>query len=256
MTAPPDVFADRGLTDDAFLGGRVRLWQPVAGYRAAMDPVLLAAAVPARTGEAVLDLGCGAGAAALCLAARVPGLALAGLELQGDYAALARANAGRNDLALEVTEGDVAAMPAALRARVFDHVLTNPPYYGARGPAAADAGRDRALREALPLADWIAAGLRRLRPGGRITVIQSADRLADLLAALSPRAGSVTVLPVAPRDGRPARRVIVAARKGGRGALRLLPPFVLHAAPAHAGDGEDFTDAARAVLRDAAALPL
>lgn len=256
MTRPPEVFADCGLTDDAFLGGRVRLWQPAAGYRAAMDPVLLAAAVPARAGEAVLDLGCGAGAAALCLGARVPGLALAGLELQGDYAALARANAARNDLALEVTEGDVAQMPAGLRARVFDHVLTNPPYYGASGPAAADAGRDRALREALPLGEWIAAGLRRLRPGGRITVIQSADRLADLLAALSPGAGSVAVLPVAPRDGRPARRVIVSARKGGRGALRLLAPLVLHAAPAHAGDGEDFTDTARAVLRDAAALPL
>lgn len=256
MTAPPEVFAGSGLTDDAFLGGRMRLWQPVAGYRAAMDPVLLAAAVPARAGEAVLDLGCGAGAAALCLAARVPGLALAGLELQPDYAALARANAARNGIALEVAEGDVAAMPAALRARVFDHVLTNPPYYGANGPAAADAGRDRALREALPLGDWIAAGLRRLRPGGRITVIQSADRLADLLAALSTGAGSVAVLPVAPREGRPARRVIVAARKGGRGALRLLPPLVLHAAPAHAGDGEDFTETARAVLRDAAPLSL
>jgi tRNA1(Val) A37 N6-methylase TrmN6 len=256
VTRPPEVFADCGLTDDAFLGGRLRLWQPATGYRAAMDPVLLAAAVPARAGEAVLDLGCGAGAAALCLAARVPGLALAGLELQGDYAALARANAARNDLALQVTEGDVAAMPVGLRARVFDHVLTNPPYYGASGPAATDAGRDLALREALPLGDWIAAGLRRLRPGGRITVIQSADRLADLLAALAPGAGSVAVLPVAPRDGRPARRVIVSARKGGRGALRLLAPLVLHAAPAHAGDGEDFTDAARAVLRDAAALPL
>lgn len=256
MTAPPDVFPDCGLTDDAFLGGRLRLWQPVAGYRAAMDPVLLAAAVPARAGEAVLDLGCGAGAAALCLGARVPGLGLAGLELQAEYAALARANAARNGQVLDVVEGDVAAMPAALRARVFDHVLTNPPYYGAAGPAAADAGRDRALREVLPLADWIAAGLRRLRPGGRITVIQSADRLADLLAALAPGAGSVAVLPIAPRAGRPARRVIVAARKGGRGALRLLPPLVLHAAPAHAGDGEDFTDAARAVLRDATALPL
>lgn len=255
MTAPPDVFAGCGLTDDAFLGGRVRLWQPVAGYRAAMDPVLLAAAVPARPGEAVLDLGCGAGAAALCLGARVPGVVLAGLELQADYAALARANAARNGTALEVTEGDVAQMPAVLRARVFDHVLTNPPYYGATGPAAADAGRDRALREALPLADWIAAGLRRVRPGGRITVIQAADRLGEVLAALSPAAGSVAVLPIAPREGRAARRVIVAARKGGRGALRLLPPFVLHAAPSHAGDGEDFTDAARAVLRDGAALP-
>ena len=97
------------LSDDAFLGGRLRLWQPVAGYRAATDPVLLAAACPAVTGQSVLDLGCGAGAAGLCLAARVPGIALAGLEVQAGYAALARANAARNGIAFEVHEGDVAA---------------------------------------------------------------------------------------------------------------------------------------------------
>jgi len=249
-------FAPDALSDDAFLGGAVRLWQPKTGYRAAMDPVLLAAAIPARSGEAVLELGCGAGTAAICLAARVDGLTLAGLEIQPDYADLARRNAGRNGVALEVVEGDLAAMPADLRARSFDHVIANPPYFDPAGTAASDPGRDLSLREATPLAEWVAAGLKRLRPGGRITLIQAADRLPDLLGALGRGAGSVTVLPIAPRTGRPARRVIVTARKRGRGAFRLLAPLVLHASPVHAGDGEDFTDAARAILRDGGALPI
>ena len=124
-------FAEDALTEDALLGGRVRLRQPAKGYRAATDPVLLAAAVGARTGETVLDAGCGAGAAALCLAARVPGLALHGLELQADYAALARINAPQ----LTVWEGDLLAPPAVLRSIAFDWVISNPPYFDA-----ADAG--------------------------------------------------------------------------------------------------------------------
>ncbi|MDT8344261.1 MAG: methyltransferase, partial [Thermohalobaculum sp.] len=101
------------LTEDRLLGGRVRLLQPGAGYRAATDPVLLAAAVPARPGERVLELGIGAGAATLCLAARVAGLVHAGLEIQPDYLALAARNAALNGVALVLFEGDVAAPPAA-----------------------------------------------------------------------------------------------------------------------------------------------
>ena len=121
------TFAGEELTTDAFLGGRLAIRQPKAGYRAGIDPVRLAAAVPARSGETVLELGCGAGVAALCLGRRVPGLALAGIERQGDYAVLARENAAANGIAFEVVEGDLARMPASLRARSFDHVIANPP---------------------------------------------------------------------------------------------------------------------------------
>lgn len=138
------MFDPADLSDDGFLGGRLRLLQPKAGYRAATDPVLLAAAVPARAGENALELGCGAGAAALCLAARVPGLAVTGLERQPAYAALARENAARNGLALTVIEGDLAHLPAALRERSFDHVLANPPYYPAGGAGSAACGERRA----------------------------------------------------------------------------------------------------------------
>lgn len=241
------------LTEDHFLGGRLRLLQPRMGYRAATDPVLLAAAIPAKAGQSVLDLGCGAGAAALCLGIRVPGLVLAGLELQHGYARLAHENAARNGLTLSVTEGDIAAMPAALRAQSFDHVIANPPYYAPSSPAAVDAGRDTALRETAPASLWVDAGLRRLRSGGVFTMIHLAERLPALLGALEGRA-SAAVLPLCPRAGRAASRVIVQFRKGGRSPFRLLAPLVLHEGGAHDGDRESWTSEVNEILRAGAAL--
>ena len=246
------------MTEDRLLGGRVVLRQPAEGYRAATDPVLLAAAVPARAGQRVLDLGCGAGAAALCLAARVPGLALAGLEIAPVYAGLARENAAANGAALEVIEGDVAAPPPALRRRQFDHVMMNPPWYpgGAAAPSP-DALRDRARREgAAGLGAWVATALARLAPGGSLSVIQRAERVPELLAALDGRAGSAVLRPLAAREGRAAKRVLLRAVKGGRGPFRLAWPLVLHAGPAHGGAGDDFTGEATAILREGAALAL
>jgi tRNA1(Val) A37 N6-methylase TrmN6 len=154
-----------------------------------------------------------------------------------------------------VHAADIAALPAALR-RGFDHVLANPPYRApGRGPAAADPGREAALREVTPLATWLAVAARRLLPGGTLTLIQAADRLPEVLAALPASLGSVAVLPLAGRGGRPAGRVLVRARKGGRGAFRLLAPLVLHAGPHHAGDRDDASDVARAILRAGAAVP-
>ncbi|UFM65087.1 methyltransferase [Paracoccus sp. MA] len=243
------------LREDGFLGGRLRILQPARGYRAGADAVMLAAACPARAGDSVLELGCGAGVALLCLGARVPGLHLAGLELQPAYAELARRNAAANAIPAELHQGDLARMPAELRGRSFDHVIANPPYFTG-GPPAPDAGRGRARHEATPLPQWVEAGLRRLRPGGRLTLIQRADRLAAILAALSGPAGAIAILPVAARAGREAGRIIVSARKGARAPLRLLTPFVMHAKPSHAGDQEDLTEAAQAVLRGGAALSL
>jgi tRNA1Val (adenine37-N6)-methyltransferase len=243
------VFADADLTDDAFLCGRLQLWQPRRGYRAATDPVLLAACVDARAGQRVLDLGCGAGAASLCLAARVPGLVHVGLEVQADYADLARRNATRNGVAMQVVTGDVAAMPRDLRVD-FDHVIANPPYYPPGGTPSPDAGRALALQVATPIDTWVAAGLRRLAPGGWLTMILAVDLIPAALS-LAPHA---TILPLAPRDGRVAPRVVLQVRKTGKQPFRLLAPFVIHAGAVHDGDRESYTAAANAVLRDGAAL--
>jgi tRNA1(Val) A37 N6-methylase TrmN6 len=242
------TFAEPELTDDKFLMGRLRLLQPAKGYRAATDPVLLAAACPAVAGQSVLDLGCGAGAAALCLGVRVAGLSLAGLEVQPEYADLARRNAARNDIALEVVEGDLSHMPRVLR-RGFDHVIANPPYYHATGTASPLALRDKAVRVDTPIAVWVAAAATRLNPGGWLTMIFATPCLPEALGALAPKLGSASVLPLAPRDGREAPRVILRARKGGKAAFRLLAPFVIHEGAAHDGDRESYTPAANAVLR-------
>ena len=244
-----------GLTRDAFLGGQLQIWQPKAGYRAGIDPVLLAASVSALPGQAVLELGCGVGVASLCLQRRINGLTAAGLELQPEYAELASRNAAENKIKLQVFTGDLRAAPVELRARSFDHVFANPPYFGlAAGTPSRDTGRERAVREAASLSDWVDVAIRRLSPKGSLTIIQRADRLADVLKACDHRLGSFRVLPVAPRAGRDAQLVIVKARKGARGAFRLLAPLVLHRGERHVADAESYTDDAQKVFRDGAQL--
>ncbi len=250
-------FSDSDLTCDRFLGGQLTIAQPRHGYRAGVDPVLLAATVPALPGQSVLDLGCGAGAASLCLGRRLPGLHLTGVELQQDYADLARRNAETNAIELTVVTADLRRLPAELRARIFDHVIANPPYFQrSRGTASGDPGRDAALAGETPLVDWVATATLRLAPTGYLTLIQKADRLCDILSAFDHRLGSVVILPLSPRPGRAAELVIVQARKGGRAALRLLAPLVLHEGDRHERDGESYTDRVRAILRDGAALML
>ena len=238
------------LTQDAFLCGKLHLWQPRHGYRAATDPVLLAAACFARAGQSVLDLGCGVGAAALCLGRRVPELDLWGLEVQPDYADLAQRNAVENAIPMQVITGDLTNMPAVLR-RDFDHVIANPPYYPAGGTPSPNAGRATALQVAdTPLSLWVQAATRRLAPGGWLTLICGADGLPQVLSALGDKMGSASVLPLAPRFGKPALRILLRARKSARGPFQLLAPFVLHDGPAHTGDRESYTPEANAVLRD------
>jgi len=254
-----------GVSEDRLLGGRVRLLQLRAGYRAAIDPLLLAAAIPALAQTAsphsappnsagrVLDLGCGAGAAALCLLARLPGSEVVGLELQAELVALARRNAELNAVAdrFRIEEGDVLALPGAFTA-AFDHVLCNPPYLpGGAATVARDAGRAAAnLEGAAGLVDWIGAALTCLKPKGCLTLVHRADRLPELLAALAGRAGEVRLLPLWPGKNKAAKRVILRARKASKAPARLLPGLLLH-------DSEGrYTAEAEAVLREAAALNL
>ena len=236
------------LTHDAFLGGKLHLWQPRRGYRAATDPVLLAAACPATPGQAVLDLGCGVGTASLCLAARVPDLRLFGLELQPEMAALARRNAAENGFSMQTDCGDLGDMPKSLRIG-FDQVIANPPYYAQTGTPSPDRSRDTALRAETPLQDWVIAAAKRLKPGGWLTLICGTDGLPQVLPAMGTQLGSASVLPLASREGRAALRIILRARKGGRAAFRLLAPFVLHDGTAHDGDRESHTARAHAILR-------
>ncbi len=243
------------LTQNAYLGGRLTIRQPARGYRAGVDPVLLAAAVAARPGQSVLELGCGVGTAILCLGHRVPGLDLVAVELQSDYAALAECNADLNRQPMQVHCADLAALPADLRQRRFDHVIANPPYFDrSTSTAATDAGREIAMGEATPLATWVSVASRRLAPGGHATFIHRAERLPELLACMAAHLGAIEVLPLQPRQGRAAKLVLLRARKGGRAAFRLHAPVTMHVGARHEGDGDSYGDRISAVLRHGAAL--
>lgn len=236
------------VTEDTLLGGRVRLTQPRAGYRVAIDPVFLAAAVPAAEEERVLDVGCGVGAAALCLAARVARARVVGLDRDDALVLLATENARLNGVADRVTfvAGEVGPVKAGLPPGGFDHVMTNPPFGDPARvqPPPDPAKRAAMVEDAVDIKAWLDFCLRLVRPRGTVSLIHRTDRLDAILGALSERAGEIVVFPLWPAsDGRPAKRVVVRARKGAAAALRLSPGLVLHAA------GGAYTPAAEAVLR-------
>lgn len=233
-------------TSDRLLGGRVRLRQPTTGYRAAIDPVLLAAAVSAKPGERILDLGCGVGAASLCLLARLADLRVTGWDVQPELVDLARQNASSNQVAnrFSVDCRDVAGGTESAR---FHQVITNPPFHdGAASDAPAHPGKRRAVIEH-DLDLWLNAAGAVLPHRGRLTMIFRADRL-DVLIRMLGRGrggqwGGIVVWPCWPRQGVAAKRVLVRAVKGSRAGLTLGPGLVLHGA-----DGR-FTEAAETILR-------
>jgi tRNA1(Val) A37 N6-methylase TrmN6 len=235
------------ITADRLLGGRVVFAQPAQGYRAAIDPILLAAAAGAP--KRALDLGCGAGAATLCLLARVADATVVGVERDPAMAELARRNLAANgfETRARIVEADIADFAET----GFDLVMANPPYLEAAradpsphpGKRAADVETDQ------PLAAWVAAAAKAAFPKGRVLFVQRADRLADLLAAMG-GFGEIVVFPLWPRAGEAAKRVLVRARTGARTPLVVASGLVLHEA-----DGK-YSAPANAILRDGAELPL
>jgi tRNA1(Val) A37 N6-methylase TrmN6 len=235
------------LTEDALLGGRVQLLQPARGYRVAIDAVLLAAAVDAAPGQRILDLGAGVGAVGLCLAARLAGCSIVGIELQAALAELAERNANLNGMGHRVrTVVHDLAKPLPADLGRFDHVVTNPPYLAA---AVADPSPDPSkalatVESSADLARWLAVATAAAEPAGTLLIIHRSDRLGDILGHLGHLGwGDVTVkrLP-------PAARILVRARRADRLTRRDAPPLTLHR------PGGGYTDEAEAILRDAGPL--
>lgn len=251
MSEEPGSLADsnagEAFSEDNLLGGQVRLRQPVDGYRAAIDPVLLAASVDATPGQRVLEAGAGHGTASICLARRVPDCSVTGIEIQPDLVRLANDNARLNDLAgsVQVMIGDLVRPLPRIAAGGFDHVMANPPYLDAgRADPSPDAARVTANVEGDAGLDvWLSFMLRMVRTKGSITLIHRADRLDEILTLLSGAAGEVTVFPVWPKQGRAAKRVIIRARKGIRTPMSLSAGLVMHE------EGGAYTAAADEILR-------
>jgi tRNA1(Val) A37 N6-methylase TrmN6 len=245
-------------TQDYFLGDRLSILQPVQGYRAGIDAVLLAAS--ARAGESpLLDLGAGVGTVGLCAAVRCPDLRVMLLERQAELADLARANIAANHLGdrVSVIESEIGeALPPdvaqTLKPGTFQHVVANPPFHDSaagtpsRWPLKAVSHAMTA--DALEL--WSRFMARMAMPGGRATIIHKADALPRILAAFENRFGGLSVLPIYPREGAPAIRVIVDGIKGSRAPLVIKPGLILHA------NGNGFRADVDAILRRGAPLAL
>ena len=247
------------LTEDGFLNGRLRILQPEKGYRAGIDAVFLAASIPCAEGDRVFEAGTGTGVAALCLAFRVPGLQITGIEVQARYALLAEENARRNECGAgikiihadikEALRRDVAHMPAA---GSFAHAFANPPYFedgkSTPSPVMLKAGAHNFSPEDLDI--WVKALHTVLEPRGTATLVYRAEALPKILATFEGRFGDITVAPLFPRDGLAATRIIVQGVKGSRAPIQLLPGLVLH------GDDGKFTSQAEAILREGASWPM
>jgi tRNA1(Val) A37 N6-methylase TrmN6 len=248
-----------GTTLDDFLGGRISVVQPKAGHRAGSDAVWLQAAVPARPGKQVLDAGAGVGVAGLCLISRSPQINVTAVDIEQGACALAVANAARNGLSgqFRAITADLTAPAESLIAKGlvregYDQVMANPPFYaeGTVRPAP-DSGRAAAhIMQDGALEAWIRSLATFAAPKGRLTLIHRPEVLHDLLPLLDRRFGAVTLFPLFPKDGEPASRVVLQARKGSRAGLRLLQGLILHKA-----DGR-YTAKAEAVLRHGEALEL
>jgi len=246
---------DLALTEDALLNGKVRLFQPEKGYRVAVDPVFLAAAVPAEPGERVLDVGAGTAAAMLCLAARLGDCKLIGIELQRDLLKIANTNLDANGLQhqAEMIAGDLARLPPRLMAASFDHVMSNPPFLSADNatvpPIEQRAGAH--VESTLDLEGWLKGCLMMLKNGGSLTLIHRADRLGELLSALNGKIGDTVIYPLWPKsDGRPAKRILVQGWRGAKGPLKLARGLIVHQ------DDGRYTNQAAAILRNGQAMPL
>jgi tRNA1(Val) A37 N6-methylase TrmN6 len=235
------------VTEGTLLDGKIRYRQFSAGHRSGFEPVLLAAAVPAKAGEAVVEFGTGAGAALLCLGHRVAGLAGVGVEIDPATARLANENFDLNGLTdFSAVQADACACALSMR---FDHALSNPPWHDAAGTMSPDPGRALA-HHAGPalLARWIASMIGALNPRGTITLILPATAFSGAAGALREGGvGAITLLPLWPRAAKPAGQVILSGRRGAKGPDSVLPGLVLH-------NEAGITPQAEAILRGGGAL--
>ena len=231
---------------EKFLGGKIIVEQSKDGFRAGLDAVMLAAAVP--EAASAFELGAGAGTASLCLAARLSAIAITGIEIDPALTKLANENAAASNMSNRVAfvAADIFALPVEWK-REYDAVLMNPPFHG-EGQSSPDPSRARALMDKGTLRDWLEMGLKRTVSGGSLTAILRADRLNEALAAL-PEAG-VAVFPLWPKAGDAAKRVLIQVRKGARTPFCLLPGLILHQASG------TYTPEADAILRGEGALAL
>ncbi len=256
-SAPAAVPAS--LTEDGFLGGRLKILQPEKGFRAGIDSVFLAATINCAPGETLFEAGIGTGVAALCVASRVANVHITGVEIATRYAMMAEQNAKRNELesAIRVIKGDVKdAMRRDLanwpEHGSFSHAFANPPFFD-KDKITSSSNSLRAVANSFGPEDlelWVKILCTMVAIRGTVTVVHRTEALGRLLTAMEGKLGDIRIAPLYAREGMAASRIIVQGVKGSKGPLQLLPGLVLHSS------GSQFTPEAEAILRDGLAWRL
>ena len=241
---------------DSFLGGKISLFQPIKGYRANTDSILLAAAVEARESQSILELGCGVGAVLFSLMARVPDLKVFGVELQKSYTKLAIRNAEHNGFKATILECEITSIPSELKNQKYDHVILNPPFNNSFGSTkSAREDKDIAKREiTLSLDEWLDVAIKRCSTNGHVVLIHQAERLGQILKFIDNKMGDIKILPISSFEGKNAKRVIVKSKKGSLSPMQILPPLIMHQTRETDKPRKNYTVEVEGILRDGNAI--
>jgi tRNA1(Val) A37 N6-methylase TrmN6 len=239
------------LTRDAFLGGRLNVSQLQHGFRAGLDSVLLGAAV-SETSRTLLDLGAGAGTAALVAMAHNPALTATLVDADRQMTVLAAANLRDNEfhqrarpITLDVTAPGKQRAAAGLPSDHFTTVIANPPFFDPeRGTAPSEARAAARHMGEGDLEGWVKTAASHCAPDGEVIFIDAAQALPMLLQSFAARFGAIKVLPITPRENAAATRILVRGIKGSRAPLTLLASRALHEA-----ESRDFRPEFEAILR-------
>lgn len=238
------IFSDSEISKDFFLDRELTIFQPIKGYRAATDPVFLAAACPVKKGQDILELGCGVGTASFCLYKREK-VNLTGVEIQKNYAALAIKNSQVNNIPIHIEVCDLLYMTKNIKNKSFDQVIMNPPYYSV-GTTSKNSGRNISMRIDSPLSGWLDEGIKRLKAKGWITIINKPENLPEILTSLNKKVGDIQIKPLTTSECTIANRVIIRAQKDSKNVTKIYPPLIVHTGQAGL---KKFSASAESILR-------
>ena len=241
------------FTKDSFLGGGIRIWQPKKGYRAGIDPILLAASVNVSAGQKVLDLGCGVGTASFAIGYRVKNVELYGIEIQKVFADLADLNSKENGIELQVECSNISNLSSNITSKNFDHVIANPPYFDRKSSVRGiNVYKEKSFGDTGPISEWLKVAAKRAKPKGFVHFILRSDRLIEIFTNMPNSLGSLVITPVISRKNENAKLTILHAKKNGRAGFIISSPIVLH--PLKSDSREKYVPEVDKVLRNGASL--
>jgi len=241
------------FTKDSFLGGRIKIWQPKKGYRAGIDPILLAASVNVSEGQKVLDLGCGVGTASFALGYRVKNIELYGIEIQKVVADLANLNSEENGIELKLECSNINNLSSNITNKSFDHVIANPPYFDRKTSVrSTNLAKEKSFGDTCPISDWLKVAAKRAKPKGFVHFIVRSDRLPEMFSNMPNSLGSLVITPILSRKNENAKLTILHAKKNGRAGFIISSPIILH--PLKSDSQEKYVPEVDQVLRNGASL--